>query len=199
MPTYVDRKCESCGNPFKATLSKVNIGKGRFCSPGCANAGQRKDVITSRYRYITVKSHPLKPEGGKLPAHRVALYDKIGAGPHACHWCGKKISWDVPPSADGCIDTDHLDDNRHNNDPANLVPSCHRCNIIRTHDRRFADKSFVISTTARTRRSAVERTCQRPGCGKKFLVETALIGKDPERKGKYCSKECLWNRNRPVT
>lgn len=152
-----------------------------------------------RYRYIQVQSHPLRPEGGSIAEHRLALYEKIGPGPHSCHWCGKQISWGIPPSADGCIDTDHLDNDRRNNDPANLVPSCHRCNIIRTHDQRFAAKPFVISATAGTRRTAVERTCQRPGCGKPFLIELALVNKNPERTGRYCSRECLWNRNRPVT
>jgi hypothetical protein len=127
------RTCESCKREFDARLANVNNGKGRFCSRGCANDGQRREFITSRYRYVTVKAHPLKPGGGKLPAHRVALYDKIGPGPHACHWCETGISWDVRPSVEGCIDTDHLDGDRYNNDPANLVPSCHRCNITRRH------------------------------------------------------------------
>lgn len=199
MPTYVDRDCESCSGSFKISLSRANVpGKGRFCSRACVNEGQRKEDITSRYRYVTVSSHPLRPEGGKLPEHRLVLYKKIGPGPHRCHWCGKPIAWDVPPSADGCIDTDHLDGDRLNNEPKNLVPSCHRCNIIRTHDRQFENKPFMISTTTGTRRSAARRTCQRPGCGKEFLAELALIAKNPERNGRYCSRECLWNRNRPV-
>jgi hypothetical protein len=152
----------------------------------------------ARYKYVKAKNHPLAPPSGMLPEHRFVLYAELGPGPQKCHWCGKTIYWEIPPSRDGCIDTDHLDDDRHNNAPENLVPSCHRCNIIRTHNRRFTEKLHVISSSAGTRRTAVERVCQRPGCGKKFLKEKALIDRDPEKFGKYCSRECAWNRNKPV-
>lgn len=196
MPTYVDRTCESCGREFKITLSRANIpGKGRFCSRDCANTGQRHETLTSRYRYVMVQSHPLLPDGGQLPEHRVVLYAKLGPGLQACHWCEAELSWEIQAPARGSIVTDHLDDDTHNNSPGNLVPSCHRCNTIRTHDRRFAEKPFVISATDGTRRTAVERICQRKSCGRTFLFELALLKTGPNR-GKYCSLECLHKRSK---
>lgn len=78
------------------------------------------------YRYLTgIYTHPLSPSNGDLAEHRMVLYDKIGPGPHYCHWnCGKLLEWGGHKG----IFTDHLDGNKLNNDPENLVPSCLRCN-----------------------------------------------------------------------
>lgn len=70
--------------------------------------------------------HPLTVRG-KLLEHRKVLYDKIGPGPHPCHWCGVMLEWG---GRDGII-ADHLDNDTQNNDPANLVPSCNHCNLTR--------------------------------------------------------------------
>lgn len=84
-----------------------------------------------RYVYLTMMGgHPLAQTTGILAEHRKVLYDKIGPGPHYCHWnCGKLLEWG---GIKGII-ADHLDDNGLNNDPENLVPSCHRCNWNRTN------------------------------------------------------------------
>lgn len=68
--------------------------------------------------------HPLS-RGGQLEEHRKVLYDKIGPGPHYCHWdCGKLLEWGGIRG----ICSDHLDGDTLNNDPENLVPSCVVCN-----------------------------------------------------------------------
>lgn len=73
------------------------------------------------------QGHPLSRSGGLLGEHREVLYDKIGPGPHPCHWCGKLLDW----GGLGGIIADHLDGDRINNDPENLVPSCSPCNTGR--------------------------------------------------------------------
>lgn len=81
------------------------------------------------------KDHPLADKAGNLAEHRKVLYDKIGPGPHPCHWnaiskCGKlSMEW----GGVGGICVDHLDDVKTNNDPLNLVPSCRGCNGSRRH------------------------------------------------------------------
>jgi len=64
--------------------------------------------------------------------HRAVLRAAIGGGEHPCHWCGMTVSWDkaYPLHLDGLV-VDHLDGDKGNNDPSNLVPSCNRCNIQR--------------------------------------------------------------------
>lgn len=86
------------------------------------------------YKTLTMRrDHPLSLVGGRLAEHRMVLYDNIGPGPHACYWvdryhCGKtELHW----GGRGGIHVDHLDNDRQNNDPDNLVPSCVGCNIRR--------------------------------------------------------------------
>lgn len=102
-------------------------------------AGQFSD---GHYVYLTMQEgHPLAQSTGILAEHRKVLYDKIGPGPHYCHWdCGKLLEWG---GIDGII-ADHLDDNGFNNDPENLVPSCHRCNWNRTNPKLMKSVEQVL-------------------------------------------------------
>jgi len=84
--------------------------------------------MPGQYVFITYPGHPLAGRKGRVALHRVVLFSKIGPGKHKCHWCGKEVSW-----ARG-LQVDHLDWDKSNNDPNNLVPSCGHCNIDRMRD-----------------------------------------------------------------
>jgi hypothetical protein len=90
-------------------------------------------VDRNGYRMVTAKGHPLATERGALYEHRAVLYEAIGPGVHACHWCGRSVSWDLsfPSSLDALV-VDHVDGGKLHNDPSNLVPSCHACNTTRS-------------------------------------------------------------------
>jgi hypothetical protein len=91
--------------------------------------------------------HPLAfPSSGKVLRHRAVLYESIGPGSHPCHWCKRMVAWeDAPPNG---LVADHVDGDRFNNDPANLVPSCQTCNL----NRGLAGNPSIWSpTTADTR------------------------------------------------
>lgn len=75
--------------------------------------------------------HPVAVQGGLVAEHRRVLYDRLGPGPHSCHWCGREVRWDTYPTAPGELVVDHLDWLKHNNDPDNLVPACRPCNLAR--------------------------------------------------------------------
>lgn len=81
------------------------------------------------YRVRMLRSHPLAPASGLVKEHRAVLFDAIGPGAHRCHWCGTTVAWERswPRHADALV-VDHLDHDRLNNDPANLVASCGACN-----------------------------------------------------------------------
>lgn len=85
-------------------------------------------VFISKQGYRVLRwqhGHPLAGANGELLEHRKALHDVLGDAPHPCHWCGKVLaSW---RGAHG-IHADHLDGDRLNNDPDNLVASCKKCN-----------------------------------------------------------------------
>ena len=122
--------------------------------PGCTNTGDEHHTVCRMHRsrmtrtgtydprppttfpptqaengYLRIsipKTHPLAGRSTtRTWMHRVVLFDKIGFGPHRCHWCARHVNWRA-----GLL-VDHLDDDRQNNAPDNLVPSCNGCNIRR--------------------------------------------------------------------
>lgn len=83
------------------------------------------------YRQKYIAGHPLSPKKGSLSEHRRVLYDAIGEGPHPCHWCGLLLYW-KPGSGQPKLTVDHLNDDRLDNRPANLVPACNSCQVLRS-------------------------------------------------------------------
>jgi hypothetical protein len=94
-------------------------------SPGSGTT--RKDG----YRQVSAPAHPLADAYGHVLEHRAVLHDTIGPGGHRCHWCRAPVNWTASDTEELLI-TDHLDFDRANNDPANLVPSCNACNVRRS-------------------------------------------------------------------
>lgn len=100
---------------------------------------QRLARGTGRDRYISPagyvqliaqEQHPLMtgPARSAVLEHRKVLYDEIGPGPHPCHWgCGRLLEW----GGHAGIQADHVDGDKTNNTPENLVPSCPSCNYRR--------------------------------------------------------------------
>ncbi len=75
------------------------------------------------------KGHPLAQANGTVRVNRAVLYKKIGPGKHRCHWCPKVITWCNKFAT--MIVADHLDENKWNNSPENLVAACQDCNFNR--------------------------------------------------------------------
>src|SRR5215831_15271574 len=101
----------------------------------------------SRYAYTALREHPLQPskKWKNVPMHRCVLFEKIGPGTHQCHWCGRRVVWRPGArTAIGALVVDHLDGVSQNNDPANLVPSCHRCNASRGRRNLVRDDELYI-------------------------------------------------------
>lgn len=82
--------------------------------------------IETKDGYVLLQrpGHPIANHAGYIPEHRMLMYDRLGAGDHSCHWCGKVLEWKKI-----CID--HIDNDRKNNNLTNLVVSCNHCNRIR--------------------------------------------------------------------
>ena len=75
---------------------------------------------------------PIRTPSGKAYVSRIVLYETIGEGPVPCHWCRRPLQW-LPKGSPGGIEADHLDRDVSNDDPANVVASCRRCNTVRGH------------------------------------------------------------------
>lgn len=85
--------------------------------------------------------HPLA-RSGDLLEHRKVLFDKLGPGEHPCHWCQKSLVWGGVSG----ICADHLNDDRQDNDPDNLVPSCVHCNGKRGRQARDRNPRYITGT-----------------------------------------------------
>lgn len=78
---------------------------------------------------IFAPAHELCTPGRQwIGEHRLVLFEKIGPGEHACHWCGVLVRWSRHRARDELV-VDHLDRDVGNNAPDNLEPSCSRCNL----------------------------------------------------------------------
>lgn len=135
-------KVDGCSKPYDSH-GYCGMHNMRMKRHGMANPPMRREngtgsVNVHGYHVITVKGHPIANSQGKAYAHRVILYDAIGEGPHACHWCKKSLQWYalIPghQPSDALI-ADHVDGNRLNNELSNLVPSCQHCNNNRLTER----------------------------------------------------------------
>lgn len=140
-----------------------------------------------RKSYKTVRvppDHPLRTNNktGHVQAHRVALFDAIGPGEHPCHWCNRPLQWMKGRHPDA-ICVDHLDSNRRNNDPTNLVPSCNQCNRVRAF--KIPDGELFIVKPTGKRERAEWADCQQ--CGKRFL---RFVYKRKNSTGANCSWAC---------
>lgn len=185
----VNLKCTWCGKSFARNAYAVARAKQSFCSRTCKSKGDWQTQPVQR-RMMKRPEHPIAPPGGIVSETRLILYDKIGPGPHQCHWCNRKIDWKPGEGPiHGALVADHLDSDGHNNDPENIVASCQPCNGIR--EIRVGDEELFIVRPNGTRLRAVERICQT--CKKPFLVSPAQI-QNKKNGGSYCSRQCLYDR-----
>ena len=180
--------CTQCGNEFRRYASQAVNGRGKYCSTACAaQAKQRPPVMGIKtYRHVSAHDHPLADKDGRVGTHRFALYERIGDGPHGCHWCGVLVNW-MPGkrTARGALVVDHLNGERQDNRPENLVPSCHGCNANRTRTNWIRDDELFVLDTNGNRHRAVQRVCE--FCGAEFLHLAAATN---PTKGRFCSRSC---------
>ena len=88
-------------------------------------------LTNAGYFTLTGVKHPLAGAQGKLLVNRLVLFEKIGPGGHPCHWCGRPLVWRKGRVKADSILADHLDEDRTNNEPDNLVAACNACNTTR--------------------------------------------------------------------
>lgn len=145
------------------------------------------------YRYIKVwaPDHPLRGKRGEVFQHRMVLYDEIGPGWHPCHWCGVEVEWRVRgrgvPTT-GELSVDHLDGDKQNNEPGNLVPCCRPCNTRDGYNpARVTDDEAHIVRASGTRLRASTSVCQ--SCGESFVHAPLDVGR-------YCSRTCSYESKR---
>lgn len=137
-------------------------------------------------RMLWCPQHPLATAHGYALEYRVLLYDRIGPGLHPCYWCQRLVHWTVRhgsgTSRNG-LTVDHIDNNPHNNDDANLVPACQACNGVRS--RAVHDDELFITRRNGTRLRAESRICA--VCHNPFLT---YASDRRNNHGLTCSRSC---------
>lgn len=117
-----------CGKPTRtlsASLCKKHYHR-QYRTGTLELTAKRKDSYMSSHGYIILyaKDHPLTVSSSYVYEHRAVYYNKHGVGPFPCHWCSAVVGWHN-------LHIDHLDDDKANNSPDNLVASCPGCNTDR--------------------------------------------------------------------
>lgn len=180
MPKTV--QCDNCGAAITRPPSLLK-GRHAYCDRECRSEGMRK-MRTKTRRMRVDPSHPLAGKTGRFAEARAVLYDRIGPGPHPCHWCGQAVNWAVGliGQRPDTLIADHVNGDPLDDRPENIVPACGTCNGSRTQAIR-TDEDFVIRGSRRLR--ATPRTCET--CGAEFLsvLSEVAIGK-----GRFCSRSC---------
>lgn len=131
-PTCTVPGCDKPARSRKAKLCPMHYH--RWYRHGDVHRVAHKTGITAskgrRYRSRYLPDHPLAGKNGNVYEHRAVLYDKLGQGPHPCHWCDTELDW-LPKGTPGALQVDHLNGIGDDNRPENLVPSCASCNTAR--------------------------------------------------------------------
>lgn len=131
----------------------------RCAVPDCTRPHYARDLCGTHYQrwlrhgdaeYVREARAPGKvqvtPDGyltfRGIRAHRLVHYNQVGYGPHRCHWCRRPINWRWDRTSDWThvLVVDHLDHDRQNNAPENLVSSCQSCNGRRTRTATMTDR-----------------------------------------------------------
>lgn len=184
--TIYELTCKRCGEPFTVD-GTARERERQYCGQACARHGNWKERPTAPYRNTLLpEGHPLTAGKGRMVSvHKLVLWNKIGPGEHPCHYCSTPVSWDAPRYSPERLETEHLDRDRFNNEPENLVPCCHRCNM--------QNRSMNVTDDEPWRRHAGGwRIRGNPAvcryCGKDYVARR-------DHQGLFCSRGCS-NRSR---
>lgn len=98
------------------------------------------------YVLETTNSEHILAIGGLVLQHRRVLYEFLECESldcsHSCHWCGVELTWGTKFGI--CVD--HLDRDKKNNNPENLVVSCLLCNWNRDNPIKEGPWSEVLES-----------------------------------------------------
>lgn len=124
MPICSVHKCNAESRSRNAGLCEKHYGRMR--RNGNLDARDPLHCYVTQAGYVILRrpNHPLADSDGRVAEHRVVAFDAYAGICPNCFWCDTNLSWD-----DAVVD--HLDENKQNNVPRNLVVSCNRCNRSR--------------------------------------------------------------------
>lgn len=82
------------------------------------------------YVHTKIPTHPMAQSDGVVSEHRAIVYDRHEGICPGCYWCGRALEWRSAV-------VDHVNAEKDDNRPENLVVACQRCNTTRSSAMRF--------------------------------------------------------------
>jgi hypothetical protein len=137
--------CEIASRSRSAELCEMHYA--RLRRTGSVEGVGRHDetsrrVLTNGYISVLRIGHPLTGANGWMTEHRQVAYDDRNGVLTSCEWCR------VPLSDWAEVQIDHIDGDRANNAPSNLLVSCASCNTGR-HVLHYGVEGWVRLTAER--------------------------------------------------
>jgi len=81
-------------------------------------------ITPAGYVRVLLHNHPLADSRGQIFEHRLVAYDKHAGLCPPCYWCGAPLAWSSATA-------DHLNEDKADNRPENIVVACNDCNRAR--------------------------------------------------------------------
>lgn len=119
-----EKPCRSAGSIY-CDMHYMRLRRSGSLDGMMRNAARGVWESSTGYLVESAPGHPLNKNKHGVYLHRRVFYDENGEGPFRCNWCSKWVTWKN-------MHVDHKDENRRNNDIANLAPACRRCNQHRS-------------------------------------------------------------------
>lgn len=124
--------CKVIGCRGLAVREKYTVCEAHYCMHRRTGSYEGKirnhRVTDGKYVRIIGKGsgdHPIASKKSKiLYEHRMVAYDSRNGICEPCFWCGTKLDWE------NCV-IDHLNEDKHDNRPDNLLIACTNCNRAR--------------------------------------------------------------------
>ena len=116
--------CNSKANRVGAGLCEACYCRKRHNGSYKRNAYKYRYKTGAGYIRLLVPNHPLADSAGNVFEHRKVAFEKYGNGIQRCFWCGCLMMWSETV-------IDHLNENKADNRPENLMVSCNCCNRAR--------------------------------------------------------------------
>lgn len=156
----VERVCKNCSK----TYSTIPCFRKVFCSKKCLY-----DHLSKR---IGEKNPAWRPVGEKSSYRslRLSVRKEIMDSGYVCEDCLQK---------NDVMEVHHVDKNRHNDDPSNLVVLCKPCHANRHKGERAYNLILKSENHSKKQRRA-RKACEY--CGKEFLIYNPSL--------RFCSRKC---------
>lgn len=151
LDSYKKVICQICGKEFETVNSRIENGRGKYCSRKCSNIGQRSELVrmicpTCGKEYFV---EPYRIDVKKFCSRKCSKtgeFNPLWAGGHSIEYppewteglrrkIRKRDKYKCAICGGRGGDVHHIDYNKSNCDPSNLITLCHNCHARTNSDR----------------------------------------------------------------